>query len=148
MSLFSPGGAAILIIMAAAFWLGARWNARWILERQFPAASDPGGPYTECEIRFPAADVPAPCMVRVTREGWYMFTPSEMRARWRWVNNVPFLSKAVFIPWTSLACSEAKFPMRDWLRFDVKQTRAIFFIRKNVGLPLLEEAGRPLPARR
>lgn len=145
MSLFAPGSVAILIVIAAAFWLGARWNARWILERQFAAATDPGGPYTECEIRFPTADVPTPCMVRVTREGWYMFTPPEMRAQWRWVNNVPFLRKAVFIPWASLAYSQAKFPMRDWLRFDVKQTRAVFFIRKNVGLPLLEAAGRSLP---
>jgi hypothetical protein len=148
MNLFSPVGAVMVIFIAGLMWWSGKLNARWILEKRFPATTDPGGPYTECEIRFPTADVPTPCMVRVTPEGWYMFTPQEMRATWRWVNNVPFLRKPVFIPWASLECSEAKFPMRDWLRFDVKQTRAIFFVRKNVGLPLLEAAQRPLPALR
>jgi hypothetical protein len=145
MQLFSPVGAVLVIIFAAVMWWSGKLNARWILENKFPAASDPGGPYTECEIRFPTADVPAPCMVRATHEGWYMFTPKEKRAKWRWVNNVPFLNKAVFIPWTSLECSQAKFPMRNWLRFDVKSTKAIFFVRKEVALTLLAEAGRPVP---
>jgi hypothetical protein len=139
--------AAVLVIIVSAVLIGinAKRDARALLQKQFAVTSDPGGPYTECKIRFPLAEMSTPCMARVTAEGLYLFTPEELRARWSWVNNVPFLNKAVFIPWASLNYGPAKFPMGNWIRFDLASTKALFFMQRDVALSLLQAAGRPLP---
>jgi hypothetical protein len=66
-----------------------------------------------------------------------------MRKRLNWSNNVAFLMRPVFIPWCSPDYDVAKFPMADWVRFDVKGTRAIFFARRDVTLSLLNAGGMP-----
>jgi hypothetical protein len=146
MSTLSPTAAVLVIIVTAVLiGINVKRDARALLQKQFAATFDPGGPYTECKIRFPLAEVSTPCMARVTAEGLYLFTSAELRATWSWMNNVPFLNKAVFIPWASLAYSPAKFPMRKWIRFDVTSTKAMFFMPREVALNLLRAAGRSVP---
>jgi hypothetical protein len=146
MHTYSPIAVVLMmLVVAAIMWWGGKYNGRAILQRQFKATFDPGGPYTECDVRFVTDDMPAPCVVRATREGWYMVTPESMRKRPNWSNNVALLKRPVFIPWESLDYYRAKFPMGDWIRFDVKRTRATFFVRRDVTMPLLQAGGRPPP---
>jgi hypothetical protein len=146
MTTLSPAAAALMIIVTSALiWFSARRDGRLILQKQFAATVDPGGPYTACEIRFPMAEVSTPCMAQVTAEGLYLFSPEELRATWSLVNNVPFLSKAVFIPWTLLTYGPAKFPMGKWVRFDVTSAKTLFFMRREAALSLLQAAGKSLP---
>ena len=136
----------LMLAVVALIWWGNKNSARAILSRQFKATFDPGGPYTECDVRFNFDDLPAPCVVRTTREGWYMVTPDWMRKRPNWNNNVALLRQPIFIPWGSLDYYTAKFPMSQWVRFDVKGTKAIFFVKRDATLPLLESGGMPPPA--
>ena len=135
------GALAVLALM----WWGGRNSSRGIITRKFGTTFDPGGPYTECKVQFVLDDLPAPCVVRTTGEGWYMVTPESARRRWNWANNVAFLRQPVFIPWTALEYSPAKFPMSSWVRFDVTGTKATFFVPRNVALPLLQAGGMPPP---
>ena len=136
--------------MAGAFilvWRMAKSNGRSILQREFAAVHDPGGPYTACKVRFPIEEMSTPVIVRVTLAGWYMVSPPEEVAKWSWTNNVPYLREPVFISWSQLQYAPANFPMSRWIRFDVVGTKVLFFVRKDVALPLLREAGRPLSAK-
>lgn len=146
MHTYSPSIVVLCVIAVAAIigW-SARQNGRYILQRQFRASFDPGAPYTECDVRFVLDELSTPCAVRTTREGWYMATPVAARKRWRWSNNTPFLRQPVFIPWAALHYHQAKFPMRNWTRFDVKGTRATFFVKHDVALSLLQAGGMPPP---
>jgi hypothetical protein len=135
----------LILLVIALIWWSNKHSARSILSRQFKATFDPGGPYTECQIRFNYDDMPAPCVVRTTAQGWYMLTPEAMRRRINWSNNVAFLREPVFIPWESLDYYTAKFPMASWVRFDVKGTKALFFVKRDVTLPLLQAGGMPPP---
>jgi hypothetical protein len=145
MHTYSPAVAVIIIITAALIWLNAKRDGLSILQKQFAARSDPGGPYTECEVRFPTAEVSTPCLARTTAEGWYMFSPQEKIASWRLLNNVRFLRTPVFISWSQLVYGPAKFPMQNWVRFDVSSTKAIFFVRRDVAVTLLQAVGKSLP---
>lgn len=146
MHVYPPITVALMMLAVVAIigW-AAKYNGRRILQRQFKASFDPGGPYTECDVRFVLDDLPTPCMVRASREGWYMFTSDSVRKGWRWNNNTAFLSQPVFVPWASLDYYGAKFPMSDWTRFDVKGTKATFFVRSDVTMSLLQLGGMPPP---
>jgi hypothetical protein len=50
-----------------------------------------------------------------------------------------------FRPWSQLEYRQARFPARGWLRFDIRGSKATFFMRRSVGLELLRAAGQPLP---
>ncbi|MBE1160804.1 hypothetical protein [Dyella acidiphila] len=146
MHTYPPAVVAILMLaVATIMWRASKYSARGILQRQFKATFDPGGPYIECGVRFVLDDMPAPCAVRTTREGWYMVTPDAMRKWPNWSNNVAFLKQAVFIPWASLDYYRAKSPMSNWVRFDVKGTKATFFVKWDDALSLLQSGGMPLP---
>jgi hypothetical protein len=146
MHTYSPSIVLLLIVATFALirWSSAR-SGRAVLQRKFKAGFDPGGPYTVCEVRFVLDDVAATCAVRTTGEGWYMETPAPARARRNWSHYVPVLDHGVFIPWPSLDYQRARFPLRSWTRFDVKGTRASFFVRSEVALTLLRAAGMPPP---
>jgi hypothetical protein len=144
----APVVIVLIIGVVALMWWSAGRNGRRIVERQFKATQDPGGPYTECDVRFVLDDLPTPCTVRTTREGWYMVTPAWMRKQPNWNNNLAILRQPVFIPWAALDYYPAKFPLRDWTRFDVKGTRAIFFVRNDVALSLLQAGSMPPPRER
>jgi hypothetical protein len=96
-------------------------------------------------VRFPLATGSTPCVAHASEVGLYLFTPPEMLRKWRWVNNIPFLKRPVFIPWSQLEYRCASFPARNWLRFDIRNTKATFFVRRTVALVLLRMAGRPPP---
>jgi hypothetical protein len=143
----SPSAAAALLLVAVGLILINRKRDAWsILKTQFRATNPPDGlPAVECEIRFPLAEVSTPCVAQVSQDGLYLISSQEQIAKRRWVINVPFLKQQVFIPWSELDYHRARFPMRNWFRFDLHNTKACFFVRHSVAAELLHAAGRPLP---
>jgi hypothetical protein len=150
--LVEGGVAALLLVVvwALAVRVVKKRDGKRILQQQFAAPVEPGGPFTVCKLLFPPEEGFTPCVVRATQTGWYMFSPEELRARRRGIlqySGIRYLAKPVFIPWNLLEYRYAKFPLRGWwLRFDVPSANATFFVRHRVALELLRAAGRPLPS--
>ena len=143
----SPSAAVALLLVAVGLILiNRKRDTLSILESRFRAADPPEGlPAVECDIRFPLAEVSTPCVAQVSQEGLYLISTQEQIAKRRWVINVPLLKQQVFIPWSELDYHRARFPMRNWFRFDLHNTKACFFVRHSVATELLHAAGRPLP---
>jgi hypothetical protein len=147
MTLLSPIIAIAVAILAAVLMVRAyRADTRRLLQKQFAVSKGPDASCVPCKIRFPNTETATPCVVRATNEGWYMVTPEEISQRRHFLNNLPCLQQAVLIPWSSLEYGHAKFPMQNWLRFDVKSPRSVFFVERDSALKLLESAGRPMSA--
>ena len=142
----SPWAAVVMVLVAVGLiWINRNRDARSILHDRFGASGPPDGLPIECEVRFPLAGGPTPCVAHASEVGLYLVTPPEVLRTWRWVNNIPFLKRPVFIPWSQLEYRCASFPARRWLRFDIRNTKATFFVRQTVALELLRRAGRPPP---
>ena len=142
----SPWAAVVMVLVTVGLiWINRNRDARTILRDQFGASGAPDGLPIECEVRFPLANGSTPCVAHAGEVGLYLFTPPEMVPKWRWVNNIHFLKQPVFIPWSQLDYRCASFPAGDWLRFDIRDTKATFFVRRTVALELLRLAGRPPP---
>jgi hypothetical protein len=143
----SPSTAVALLLVAAGLILINRnRDTLSILETRFRATNPPEGlPAVECEIRLPLAEVSTPCVAQVSQEGLYLISTQEQITKPRWVINVPFLKQQIFIPWSELEYRRARFPMRNWFRFDLHNTKACFFVRQSVATELLRAANRPVP---
>jgi hypothetical protein len=138
--------ALVALVALGLMWLNRGRDARAILQKRFRTSQAPDGPLTECEVRFPLAELSTPCVAHASEAGLYLVSSKEQVAKWRWNNNVPFLKEQVLIPWSELHYYRARVPMQSWLRFDIRNTKATFFFRESVALGLLSAAGRPLPA--
>ncbi len=139
---------AILVVLATVglIWLSRARNARAILQARFRTSHAPVSPLIPCDVRFPLDELSTPCVAHASPAGLYLVTPPDQIAKWHWGRNTPFLKQPVLIPWTQLHYYPAKFPMRNWLRLDIRSTQATFFIRENVAVELLRAAGQPVPA--
>jgi hypothetical protein len=146
MTEMSPLAALVLALVTAfLIWFGVKRSARRILEQQFSTDIDPAGPLVECQVRFVPDEASTPCGVRSTPDGWYMCRPPSAIARRYSISGVPFLKRPMLIPWPLLEYHYARFPLHRWLRFDVPSAKATFFVRQNVAMDLLRDAGRPPP---
>jgi hypothetical protein len=137
---------AVLVVAAFLMVINFKRDTRAILQKQFPAPDTPDGPMTVCELRFPLAEVSTPCVAHASKAGLFMVSTKEEMAKWRWVNNVPYLKQPVFIPWSRLDPYRARFPMRNWVRFDIRGTKATFFMRQDPAVELLRIGAQPLPS--
>jgi hypothetical protein len=137
----------IALVMLAALGLiclNRGRDTRAILQNRFRASQAPDGALTECEVRFPLGELPTPCVAHASEVGLYLVSSTEQVAKWRWNNNVPFLKQPTFIPWTELHYYRARAPLQSWLRFDIRNTKATFFVCETVALELLRAAGWPM----
>ena len=143
----SPLAAALLVLVTVGLiWLNRKRDTRVILRDRFRTAQVPGDPLTECEVRFPLDDLPTPCVAHASAAGLYLVSSREQIAKRRWGNPVPLLKQQVLIPWPELHYYRARFPLQSWLRFDIRNTKATFFVRESVAMELLRAAAQPLPA--
>jgi hypothetical protein len=138
---------ALALVTALLMWIGIKRSARRILDQQFGTDIDIDAPLVECQVRFVPDEASTPCGVRAAPAGWYMCRPPSAATKRYSISGVPFLKRPVLIPWTLLEYHYARFPLHGWLRFDVPSAKATFFVRKNVAMDLLRDAGRPPPER-
>jgi hypothetical protein len=129
---------------ALTFWLGRKHDSRRILQQDFAAPGAPYGELVPCKVRFPLDEMSTPIVAKATPAGWYMVSPPDEVAQWRYTNNVPYLRQAILIPWSRLRCAPAKFPMHRWVKFTVAGTRLLFFVPKDAATTLLSQAGRTI----
>ena len=134
----------VVLVTVGLIWLNRGRDALSILQTRFRASHTPEGPLVECEVRFPLTEMPTPCVAHASEAGLYLFSTKEMVTKWRWTRNIPFIKQQVWIPWSELDYRRAGFPMENWLRFDIRNTKGTFFIKQAVALELLRAAGQPL----
>lgn len=126
--------------------LAARWNAYFVLREKCLARAAPGGTLLECEVRFPEFAIGTPCVAQGSDAGLYLASTDEQVKRWNWTSQARYdIKKPVLVPWADLEYRYASFPAQGDMRFDLKGTKATFFIRKDVAIQLLQMANRPLP---
>ena len=128
---------ALVLVMAAA--IGFNWtrNEKRILQQRFAATIEPDGPSLPCEIRFATEEATTPCIVKPSNAGWYMSSPLEGAPDRSWNVVRPYLRRPVLIPWSVLEYGPAKFPLLNWVRFEIPSTKVIFFVRENVARHIL-----------
>jgi hypothetical protein len=134
----------LLIIFGFVIWIDLKRDGRSLLQSQYLSPFMPAEPYVECDIRFPLDEMSTRCLASASKAGLYLVSPTEAISKWRWTNNTPLLRQPVMIPWSELIYGRARFPMHNWIRFGIQNTKATFFIRKAAAIKLLESAGRTL----
>jgi len=133
---------AILMVIGVIFY-GWHRNDLRRLTRDYACNGPFDGALEECIIRFPLDEGSTETVLGSNGEGLYMSSSTEARKRnkrWSWRYYV--IKTPLFIPWDQIRISDAKFPMRRYLRFKVPANKATFFVPRKTGRQLVMNAGR------
>jgi hypothetical protein len=137
---------ALLFGAAFAAWIYSIWrNDERRLKRDFAAAHPFAGPLEPCRIRFPLGEAQTDCLVGADGAGLYLTSSEEARARSRWSihwRHYYVLRTPLFIPWEQLEYAQARFPLKQSVRFAVPVNKAVFFMPRAAAERLLQRAGR------
>jgi len=138
---------ALLFGAAFAAWIYSIYrNDERRLKRDFAAAHPFAGPLEPCLIRFPLGEAQTDCLVGADGAGLYLTSSEEALARSRWsfqYRHYDVLRTPLFIPWEQLEYAQAKFPLKQNVRFTVPANQATFFMPRAAAERLLQRAGRP-----
>jgi hypothetical protein len=86
------------------------------------------------------------CVLGANREGLYISSSAEAIARHQWwtLNHRYYVIRTpILIPWDQLQYAQAKFPLKQSVRFTVPSNKATFFVPRETAELLLNRAGRP-----
>jgi hypothetical protein len=96
-----------------------------------------------CIIRFPLDEASTDTVLGSNSEGLYMSSSIEALKKSRqWSLRYYAIKTRIFIPWDRIRISDAKFPLRRYLRFNVPSNKATFFVPRETGRRLAKNAGR------
>ena len=152
-SITRSASVSILKVLVIASVLGL-WFYAWYrnderrLKRDFAHLPPFDGPLENCLIRFPAGETKTDCVLGVNSEGLYLSSSAQAIQRNKWLTwRHPYyvLRTPLLIPWNRLQYSQAKFPLRDYVRFSVPSNNTTFFVPRPTAEVLLTRADRPLP---
>jgi len=110
------------------------------LTRDYACLKSFDGALEPCIVRFPIGETGTDCLLGADREGLYISSSPDAVKKNKWSRRYYTLKTPVFIPWSRLQISDAKFPMRSCLRFDVPSIQATFFVPRGTGNLLLKRA--------
>jgi hypothetical protein len=103
------------------------------------------GALEACIIRFPLDEEGTDAVLGANGEGLYLSSSADALDRnRRWAFRYYAIRTPIFIPWGSIRIHDARFPMRKYLRFNVRSSGATFFVPREAGRRLLGNAGRTL----
>jgi hypothetical protein len=128
------------IIFIFVIWVNVQRNARRIVQTQYSSHVMAPTPSIECHVRFLIDEMSTPCLASVDSAGLYLVSPDKAISKSSWLNDIPLLRNPVMIPWSDLDIRRAKFPMHNWIKFEIRGTKAVFFIRKVPAVKLLASA--------
>jgi hypothetical protein len=137
---------SIILLAVGAIAYGWYRNDLRRLVRDYSCKEPFDGDLEHCIVRFPLDEAGTDCMLGADRNGLYMSSSIEAReSNRKWSFRYYVIKTPILIPWSSLRISDARFPLRGHLRFDVPSNKATFFVTRQVGQLLLAKAGRSLP---
>jgi hypothetical protein len=124
---------AILLVVGV-FIYGWYRNDLRRLTRDFTCQQSFDGTLERCIVRFPVDETSTECVLGATSEGLYMSSSTDaLQRNRRWSFRYHVIRTPLFIPWSRMQISDAKFPMRGYLRFSVPSNKANFFIPRETG---------------
>jgi hypothetical protein len=133
---------AILMAIGVIFY-GWHRNDLRRLTRDYASKVPFDGALEGCIMRFPLDEASTDAVLGSNSEGLYMSSSIEaMKKSRRWSGRYYVIRTPLFIPWGHIRISDAKFPMRSYLRFNVPSNKANFFVPRETGRQLVENAGR------
>lgn len=132
------------IFVAAAVCLYV-WNIRRVLgfERDYKYDGYFSGRRYECRVGGFSENRGTLCFMGADASGLYLFPhPRPAFSLWRYRDEV--FKKSLFIPWTDLGCRFGRVLLKDCVWFDLSARRVYFYVTKDVGEKLLNDAGRKI----
>ena len=118
------------------------------ITRDYACKEPFNGALQHCIVRFPLDEAGTDCVLGANSEGLYMSSSTDaLKKNRRWSFRYYVIRTPVLIPWNCIEIGNAKFPMRGHLRFNVPSNKATFFIPRETGRLLLENAGRAMSPR-
>jgi hypothetical protein len=134
----------ITIFIAAAVFLIV-WNIRRVygFESDYKYTGSFAGKRYECAVGGLSEERDALCFMGADESGLYLL-PHPKKLRW-FSGYRGVFKKSLFIPWTDVAYRPGKALLKECLWFDLSARRVYFYIPKDVGEKLLNDAGRGMP---
>jgi hypothetical protein len=138
---------AILIAAVICLYL---WNIRRVLgfERGYKYDGNFAGNRYECRVGGFDEGLGLLCFMGADAGGLYVLShPRARRSVWSylWNRRYEVFRKSLFIPWTDLGYRAGRVLLKDCIWFDLPARRVYFYVPKDVGEKLLNDAGRGMP---
>ncbi len=146
---------SVLLIPFVACAFAASWYFSDIrrLTRNYPCREPFEGTLVRCNVRFVLVDYLADCALGADGRGLYIASAIGPFQRKPWWSGASLwgggyiVRTPMFIPWTCLRCSDARPPLRRYMRFDVPSLKiglgtVCFFVPRETAEQLLLTAGR------
>jgi hypothetical protein len=127
------------------------WNIRRMLEfeRDYKYDGNFGGKRYECTVGGLSESPGLLCFTGADANGLYLMPHARPgRTLWSYLGNGRrywVFRKSLFIPWTDLGYRSGRVLLKDCVWFDLSGRRVYFYVAKDVGEKLLNDAGRGLP---
>jgi len=140
----------IAILIAAVVGLYV-WNIRRVLgfERDYKHDGNFAGKRYECTVGGFSEGPGLTCFMGADGNGLYLLPhPKPARSLWSYLGNSRrylVFKKSLFIPWTDLGYRSGRVLLKDCVWFDLSARRVYFYVAKDVGEKLLNDAGRGMP---
>jgi hypothetical protein len=140
----------IAILIAAVVGLYV-WNIRRMLgfERDYKFDGNFVGKRYECTVGGLSEGHGLLCFMGADAAGLYLFPhPKPARSLWSYFGNSRrylVFRKSLLIPWTDVGYRSGRVLLKDCIWFDLAARRVYFYVAKDVGEKLLNDAGRGMP---
>jgi hypothetical protein len=140
----------IAIVIAAVVCLLV-WNIRRMVGfgRDYKYDGEFAGKRYECRLGGLSDGHSVLCFMGADANGLYLLPhPKPERSFWSYLGNnyrYEVFRKSLFIPWTDLGCRHGKAVLKECVWFDLPARRVYFYVAKDVGEQLLNDAGRGMP---
>jgi hypothetical protein len=122
------------------------WNIRRVsrFERDYKYEGIFSGKQYDCRVGGFSEDRGTLCFLGADASGLYLL-PHPKPAFSLWRRRDVVFKKALFIPWTDLGYRSAKVLFKDSVWFELSARKVYFYVPRDVGEKLLNDAGRGIP---
>ena len=145
-----PSAMRIAILIAAVVSLYV-WNIRRLLgfERDYKYDGNFAGKRYECTVGGLSEGHGTLCFMGADAGGLYLLPhPKPARSLWSYLlqyRRYEVFRRTLLIPWTDLGYRSGRVLLKDCIWFDLSPRKVYFYVAKDIGEKLLNDAGREMP---
>jgi hypothetical protein len=133
------------LLVVGVFIYGWYRNDLRRLTRDYACKETFDGALQHCIVRFPLDETSTDCVLGANSVGLYISSSNEaVEKSRRWSHRYHAIRTPILIPWNCLQIDNARFPMLGHLRFSVPSNKATFFVPRETGRALLQNAGQSI----